>query len=582
MGLNLEENTVSWWGHCLSFPGSHLSLSFSFTHVCPFPVLAKPVVRNAERICFAWTQSQGTSCGLASWFAEEGFSELEISGKPGGVRVAKESVRPDLVMTILIVLQGSWVEPPGRDGLSCHKGSGLFESDTCLILPSFLPRRGVTLSFSLEMWSSSVKEKIRLLTNCRCFEKHIQWWTWVCLLAISNISKLRPMKGLYWFILFLMSYYRVLAQNFLAGANKCPSPHNSKTPVSNDSVSLLLDCVNIATESNWSVRSFVLSWCLENLFGAQHLCFPCGFLSIPSSLELSIVLRLLDSEACPLQSCCFVDFLLWALVHLGCSQPQMLWMKAHRWLLGQRLSSHPHILATSGKAVTLKGHPRNQTPGSFQKSCYRVDLKTEKQGKETDSPMFDRYLLKIQVFLNKLAYSEGSSNTYLFLIFGSPDLHFCVVRLLKKLIFAYRDAGSRAVRQLQMFGRFGAASLISSCTFGFHSPNGHSLWPKSLGDEGQFMFTLWRLERPEMIPTSLSSSSKNSLNFKNEKLLKMHDILSSQKEFIHISAMLNVSTVYVGLSYFFTLFTSIQDVDLNIWFLITLDMWELLFIPMVD
>lgn len=46
--------------------------------------------------------------------------------------------------------------------------------------------------------------------------------------------------------------------------------------------------------------------------------------------------------------------------------------------------------------------------------------------------------------------------------------------------------------------------------------------------------------------------------------------------------MLNVSNVYIGLSYFFTLFTSIQDIDLNIWFLITLDIWELLFIPTVD
>lgn len=46
--------------------------------------------------------------------------------------------------------------------------------------------------------------------------------------------------------------------------------------------------------------------------------------------------------------------------------------------------------------------------------------------------------------------------------------------------------------------------------------------------------------------------------------------------------MLNVSKVYIGLSYFFTLFTNIQDVDLNIWLLITLDIWELLFIPMVD
>lgn len=62
----------------------------------------------------------------------------------------------------------------------------------------------------------------------------------------------------------------------------------------------------------------------------------------------------------------------------------------------------------------------------------------------------------------------------------------------------------------------------------------------------------------------------------------MHNIPSSLKEFIHISAMLNVSKVYIGLSYFFTLFTSIQDIDLNIWFLITLDIWELLFIPMVD
>jgi len=62
----------------------------------------------------------------------------------------------------------------------------------------------------------------------------------------------------------------------------------------------------------------------------------------------------------------------------------------------------------------------------------------------------------------------------------------------------------------------------------------------------------------------------------------MHNILSTLKEFIPISAMLNVSKVYIGLSYFFTLFTSIQDVDLNIWLLITLDIWELLFIPMVD
>lgn len=62
----------------------------------------------------------------------------------------------------------------------------------------------------------------------------------------------------------------------------------------------------------------------------------------------------------------------------------------------------------------------------------------------------------------------------------------------------------------------------------------------------------------------------------------MHNILSAVKECIHISAMLNVSKVYIGLSYFFTLFTSIQNVDLNIWLLITLDIWELLFIPMVD
>lgn len=62
----------------------------------------------------------------------------------------------------------------------------------------------------------------------------------------------------------------------------------------------------------------------------------------------------------------------------------------------------------------------------------------------------------------------------------------------------------------------------------------------------------------------------------------MHNILSAVKEFIHISAMLNVRKVYIGLSYFFTLFTSIQNVDLNIWLLITLDIWELLFIPMVD
>lgn len=62
----------------------------------------------------------------------------------------------------------------------------------------------------------------------------------------------------------------------------------------------------------------------------------------------------------------------------------------------------------------------------------------------------------------------------------------------------------------------------------------------------------------------------------------MHNITSSFKELIHISTMLNVSKVYIGLSYFFTLFTSLQDVDLNIWFLITLDIWELPFIPMVD
>lgn len=77
-------------------------------------------------------------------------------------------------------------------------------------------------------------------------------------------------------------------------------------------------------------------------------------------------------------------------------------------------------------------------------------------------------------------------------------------------------------------------------------------------------------------------SSKILLNFENEELFKIRNILSSWEEFIHISAVLNVSWVYIGLSYFFTLSSSIQDVDLNIWFLITLDIWELLFIPMVD
>lgn len=62
----------------------------------------------------------------------------------------------------------------------------------------------------------------------------------------------------------------------------------------------------------------------------------------------------------------------------------------------------------------------------------------------------------------------------------------------------------------------------------------------------------------------------------------MHNIPSSLKEIIHISAMLNVSKVYIGLSYFFTLFPCIQDVDLNIWILITLDIWALHFIPVVD
>lgn len=55
----------------------------------------------------------------------------------------------------------------------------------------------------------------------------------------------------------------------------------------------------------------------------------------------------------------------------------------------------------------------------------------------------------------------------------------------------------------------------------------------------------------------------------------MHNILSAVKEFIHISAMLNVSKVYIGLSYFFTLFTSIQNAISTSGFN-NLDIWELL------
>lgn len=77
--------------------------------------------------------------------------------------------------------------------------------------------------------------------------------------------------------------------------------------------------------------------------------------------------------------------------------------------------------------------------------------------------------------------------------------------------------------------------------------------------------------------TILFSSKTLKMNY-----FKIHNILSSWEEFVHISTMLNVHWVYIGLSYFFTLFTSVQDVDLNIWFLITLDIWELLLIPMVD
>lgn len=138
------------------------------------------------------------------------------------------------------------------------------------------------------------------------------------------------------------------------------------------------------------------------------------------------------------------------------------------------------------------------------------------------------------------------------------------------------------VRQLQMFGRHGAASQISSCVFAFYFSSGHSLWPKGLGGEGQFVFTLWRQERPEMASISPADFSKAFLNFENEELFKIRNILSSWEEFPYLCTMLNVSWVYIGLSYFFTLSASIHDVDLNIWFVMILDIWELLFISMVD
>ena len=70
----------------------------------------------------------------------------------------------------------------------------------------------------------------------------------------------------------------------------------------------------------------------------------------------------------------------------------------------ERLSSHPDILATPGIAITPREHTREQTPGNIQKPDCKVDLKTEKQGKETDSPRPDRYILKLQEFLNNLAW----------------------------------------------------------------------------------------------------------------------------------------------------------------------------------
>jgi hypothetical protein len=60
---------------------------------------------------------------------------------------------------------------------------------------------------------------------------------------------------------------------------------------------------------------------------------------------------------------------------------------------GLEASSQPVILAASGRAIIHKGHTRNQTPGSLQNSHCRVDLESEKQGKETDSPRPDRCIL---------------------------------------------------------------------------------------------------------------------------------------------------------------------------------------------
>lgn len=231
-------------------------------------------------------------------------------------------------------------------------------------------------------------------------------------------------------------------------------------------------------------------------------------------------------------------------------------------------SSHPDILATSGRAVAYKGHTRDQTPVKIQKSRWRQ----KRQRRHFKTTMGQQLGIKCPyVFCCCL---------FLFVFFWFT---FLWGKVAEELNIYIKRGKQGTVRQLQMFGRCGAASQISSCVFAFSFSSRHSLWPKGLGGEGQFVLTFWRQERPEMAIISPSIFfSKTFLNFENEGLSKIRNSLSSWEEFPHLCTMLNVSWVYIGLSYFFTLSASIHDVDLNIWFVMTLDIWELLFMSMAD
>lgn len=230
-------------------------------------------------------------------------------------------------------------------------------------------------------------------------------------------------------------------------------------------------------------------------------------------------------------------------------------------------SSHPDILATSGRAVAYKGHTRDQTPVKIQKSRWRQ----KRQRRHFKTTMGQQLGIKCPyVFCCCL---------FLFVFFWFT---FLWGKVAEELNIYIKRGKQGTVRQLQMFGRCGAASQISSCVFAFSFSSTHSD-PKDLVVRGSLCLHFEDKKDQKWPPFPLLFFfSKTFLNFENEGLSKIRNSLSSWEEFPHLCTMLNVSWVYIGLSYFFTLSASIHDVDLNIWFVMTLDIWELLFMSMAD